>query len=78
VLLTNRTLLYNNSAPSGRSLFVAGGTVVGLLPVPAGHWIAAVNCEVSRAGCAPLWGYDGFGDSPCITVRARPSPNRLC
>ena len=51
VLLTNGTILSNNSATRGATIYVETAVVVYVLPVPAGHYVSASLCKRTWAAC---------------------------
>lgn len=63
--VTNNSLISDNSAQSGNSFYLQGGMIIGVLPLPAGHWLPASTCGVVRKPCSPMANYDGVGPSPC-------------
>ena len=50
--LSNGSILRNGTAPAGRTVFLAAGEVVYMLPAPAGRWLPNAVCQVYRAGCS--------------------------
>ena len=44
--LFNRTLLLNNSAPAGSSVYALAGTTVYRLPTPPGRWLPSTECVI--------------------------------
>lgn len=52
VLLSNATMLVNNSASgAGATMLAEGGVTTYSLPAPPGRWIAGQGCDIFRASC---------------------------
>jgi predicted outer membrane repeat protein len=49
LLIADQSLIADNHALNGNSLFVASGSVTYAMPAPLGHWVAnALQCRLFR------------------------------